>query len=135
MVAQWITYLRSQLRVPSLLATVFVALLPFAAVAQTTAAASDHVLREARIPLGTGPLAPKYSSFFSPTARWTGPLRWKYNHANAPAALAGDKAAVIAQIKKSFDKWSSQCGITYVYEGETTTPPNYTTNDPTYGPQ
>jgi hypothetical protein len=135
MVAQWITYLRSQLRVPSLLATVFVALLPFAAVAQTTAAASDHVLREARIPLGTGTLAPKYSYLFSPTARWTGPLRWKYNHANAPAALAGDKAAVIAQIKKSFDKWSSQCGITYVYEGETSTPPNYTTNDPTYGPQ
>ena len=47
-----------------------------------------------------------------------GPLRWKYNHSNAPA-FAADKAAVIAQIRQSFDKWSSQCGITYVYEGET----------------
>lgn len=135
MVAQWVNSLFSKFRAPSLLAAVIVALLPCAAGAQT-AAMSDHQLRQARIPLGGGTqLAPKYLYLFSPVARWTGPLRWKYNHADAPAALASDKAAVIAQIRKSFDKWSSQCGITYVYEGETTTPPNNVVDDPTYGAQ
>jgi hypothetical protein len=82
------------------------------------------------LPLGTGTqLAPKYLYLFSPTARWMGPLRWRYNHAGAPAALATDKAAIVAQITKSFEKWSSQCGITYVYEGETTVAPNSTAPD------
>ena len=136
MVAEWIKHTRQQFRAPSLLAMAFAALLPFAAAAQQTAPVSDLVLREARIPLGTAAKpAPKYSYLFSPAARWMGPMRWKYNHSNAPAPLAGDKAAVIAQIQKSFDKWSSQCGITYVYEGETSTPPNTMVNDPTHGSQ
>src|SRR3954468_15410640 len=129
MVAQWIYQFCSKFRVPSLIVAVIVALHPFAAAAQSTAVPSDHVLREARIPLGAGgKIAPKYLYLFSPAARWVGPLRWKYNHANAPAALASDKAAIIAQIQRSFDKWSSQCGITYVYDGETTTPPNNVVN-------
>lgn len=96
----------------------------------------DHALLEAHLPLSSGgAIAPKYTYLFSPTAHWRGAVHWKYNHANAPAALAGDKAAVIAQLAKSFDKWSSQCGIAYQYDGETTTAPNTTFNDPNYGPQ
>ncbi len=86
---------------------------------------SDHVLSQAQIPLGNGsPLAPKYLYLFSSSARWKGVLHWKYNHANAPQPLAADKAGVIAQLQRSFDKWTSQCGLTYLYDGETTTPPN-----------
>jgi hypothetical protein len=134
--AQWNTNTSSKSLARSLLVAAFVVLLPCVAAAHGTAETSDHVLREARVPLGTGTQpAPKYLYLFSPTARWVGPLRWKYNHANAPQALAADKAGVIAQIQRSFDKWSSQCGITYVYEGETTTPPNNLVNDPTYGSQ
>jgi hypothetical protein len=97
---------------------------------------ADHALLEARIPLSAGgAITPKYLYLFSPSAHWRGAMRWKYNHANAPAALAADKAGVIAQLQKSFDKWSSQCGITYQYDGETTTPPNNTYDDPDYGPQ
>lgn len=59
-------------------------------------------------------------------------MRWKYNHAHAPASL-GDKQAVIDQVRKSFDKWSSQCGVTYIYEGETTTPPGTTVRNPSTG--
>jgi hypothetical protein len=128
--AQWISSICSKLRVSSLLATAFVVLLPCAAGAQSTAAPSDHALHEASIPLGAGGrIEPKYSYLFSPAAHWVGPLRWKYNHANAPAALASAKAAIIAQIQKSFDKWSSQCGITYAYDGETTAAPDNTQAD------
>ena len=85
----------------------------------------DHGMSAVSIPLASGPaLAPKYQYLFSPNAHWRGPLRWKYNHANAPAALASNKAEVVAQLQKAFDKWTSQCAISYAYEGETTTAPN-----------
>ena len=128
MSAQWTTGLQSKLRTLSIVAAI--GMLPVVCAAQSAAVASDHRLQQARVPLGTGTqLAPKYSYLFSPTARWMGPLRWRYNHAGAPAALATDKSAIVAQITKSFEKWSSQCGITYVYEGETTVAPNSTAPD------
>jgi hypothetical protein len=124
MVAQWINNSISKFPARILFAAAVLALPPFAAAADAIAAMSDHALREARVPLGTGTQpAPKYSYLFSPTARWVGPLRWKYNHANAPQTFA-DKASVIALIRSTFEKWSSQCGITFVYEGETATAPN-----------
>jgi len=86
---------------------------------------TDHSLRQAQLPVGMSTqIAPKFVIEFSPSARWTAPVRWKYNHANAPPSLAGDKAAIIAQLKASFDKWTSPCAIQYVYDGETTTAPN-----------
>jgi hypothetical protein len=128
MSAQWITRLLTKLWTLPLVAAT--AMLPAVCAAQSGAATSDHRLQQARIPLGAGAqLAPKYLYLFSPSARWTGPLRWRYNHAGAPASLAIDKAAIVAQITKSFEKWSSQCGITYVYEGETTVAPNSTAPD------
>ena len=63
--------------------------------------------------------APKYSYLFSPDGTLDGSFALEVQPCQCAAALAADKAAVIAQISKSFDKWSSQCGITYVYEGET----------------
>lgn len=132
MVAQWIARLESKTLSASLAAAAVALALPTVTLAQST---SDHNLREARIPLGASATpTPKYQYLFSPSARWTGPLRWKYNPANAPAALS-DKAAVVSQIQKSFDKWSSLCGITYVYEGETTVAPDTTVDVPGYGPQ
>ena len=77
------------------------------------------------LPVGVNTQAvSKFQLEFAPTARWVSPMRWKYNHANAPAELAGSKAAIIAQLQATFDKWTSQCGATYQYEGETTTAPN-----------
>jgi hypothetical protein len=128
MTAQWITGSPSKLRMLPILAAF--AMLPGVCAAQSGAAVSDHRLQQAQVPLGAGTqLPPKYLYLFSPTARWMGPLRWRYNHAGAPAGFATDKAAVVAQIAKSFEKWSSQCGITYVYEGETTVAPNSTAPD------
>ena len=56
---------------------------------------SDHQLRQARIPLGTGAqLAPKYSvRVLAGRPAGVAPLRWKYNHANAPPRSPSDKAA------------------------------------------
>jgi len=143
MVGQWKRGSRcssaSQSRVAAVVACCAIAawgacLAPDAA-GQPAAPKSDHVLQEARIPLGNGTqIAPKYLYLFSSRAKWMGPLRWKYNHANAPASL-GDKAAVVAQIQRSFDKWSSQCGIGYIYEGETSVPPGTTLQDAANGAQ
>jgi len=127
MSTQWTNDPLSKLCGTAILAVAFA--LSSASAAQGAAAVSDHRLQLATIPLGTGTqLPPKYLYLFSPSARWSGPLRWKYNPANAPAALA-DKAAVIAKIAGAFDKWSSQCGITYVYDGETTVAPNSSSPD------
>ena len=105
------------------------ALLPVAAAAQTAQAPSDHRLQQAFVPLGNGAqVPPKYLYLFSPSARWKGALRWRYNPAGAPA-FASDASAVVALLTKAFDKWSSQCGITYVYDGITEVAPNATQPD------
>ncbi|MFO1324161.1 MAG: choice-of-anchor D domain-containing protein [Burkholderiales bacterium] len=96
----------------------------------------DHALREAALPTRTGPaIAPKFRMLFAPGARWSGAVRWKYNHANAPLPFTNDREGVIAQLARSFDKWSSRCGITYVYDGETTTAPGAGPVDPVMGRQ
>ncbi|MEO8753255.1 MAG: choice-of-anchor D domain-containing protein [Casimicrobiaceae bacterium] len=100
------------------------------------AAASDHSLQQAQLPMGMSVQAtPKFQMEFSPAAKWDAPVRWKYNHANAPQALAADKAAVIAQLQASFDKWTSQCAVKHQYDGETNTAPNTLINDPAHGGQ
>lgn len=140
MTLQWTPALRCKavaglLAASSIALASFVAPTPAAAHGAPTTPTTDHVLRQAVIPLGNGTqIAPKYLYLFSSRAKWTGPLRWKYNHANAPASL-GDKAAIVAQIRKSLDKWSSQCGITYIYEGETSIAPETTVEDPQHGAQ
>lgn len=66
---------------------------------------------------------PKYRFGFGSPARWPGPLRWRYNGAGAPTPFA-DPDVAVAHLRRAFDGWSAFCGITHVYEGETTTPPN-----------
>lgn len=98
--------------------------------------AADHSLRQAKLPVGmSAQTASKFQLEFAPSARWMTPMRWKYNHANAPAELAGAKAAIIAQLQATFNKWTSQCGATYQYEGETTTAPNTLVADGANGNQ
>ncbi len=106
-----------------------------AAAAQGGAPPVDHRWQQAgAAPTAGGKATPRYAYLFAPSARWTGPMRWKYNPAGAPA-FAADTNAVIALLQKSFDKWSSQCGIGYVYDGETGTPPGALVAGATYGPQ
>jgi hypothetical protein len=108
---------------------------PVAAQDSPAVAAMDHARVELRaaVPDATAP-PPKFQYLFAPNARWKGPVRWKYNHANAPGPLAADKAAIIAQIAKAFEKWSSLCGVTYAYDGETTVSPAKVAGDTEAGP-
>lgn len=95
-----------------------------AADAATLPSPSDYVLREARIALGAGKrVDPKYLYLFDQGVKWVGPMRWKYNPANAPA-FASDTPAVVSLIRNALEKWSSQCGVTYIYDGETDVAPN-----------
>jgi len=66
----------------------------------------------------------KFLYLFGSPAKWQGPLRWKYNHTNAPPGFAANKAGAIAQIHASFGKWTAVCGITFAYAGETSAAPN-----------
>ena len=77
------------------------------------------------------PLNDKFLFVVTPSARWNGMMHWKYNHANAPAALATAKPAVISQLQASLNKWTSQCAVTYQYDGETTAAPNAVAANPT----
>ena len=76
------------------------------------------------------PLNDKFLFLFAPSARWNGAMHWKYNHANAPSAL-GDKSAVVTQLQASLNRWTSQCAVTYQYDGETTLSPNGVGTSPT----
>ncbi|MFO1310938.1 MAG: choice-of-anchor D domain-containing protein [Burkholderiales bacterium] len=103
--------------------------LPAIAAGAAASMPSDHRLQQAYVPLGAGSqVPPKYLYLFSPSARWKGALHWRYNPANAPA-FASDRTAVVARIASAFDKWSSQCGISYVYDGETDVAPDSTQPD------
>lgn len=91
--------------------------------AQASSSATDYTISQVGVPRGA---EPKYVTLFDPSARWPATYHWKYNHANAPAQLAGDKAAIIATLQGAFDKWTSQCNVRYQYDGETSTPPHAT---------
>lgn len=66
---------------------------------------------------------PKYNFMFGDPARWPGPLRWRYNPANAPSAFS-DPDATASHIARTLDTWARSCGVTHAYEGITATPPN-----------
>lgn len=78
---------------------------------------------------------PKFQFMFGEPSRWPGPVRWRYNHSKAPAPFDGDPAGTLAQVRAALESWTQVCGITFVYEGETTIPPNTRTSDPRFGPQ
>ena len=68
--------------------------------------------------------APKYQFMYGLQGRWPGPVRWRYNHANAPSPFDADPAGTLAKVRAAFDSWTQVCGVTYVYEGETSIAPN-----------
>ena len=78
---------------------------------------------------------PKYRFMFGEPARWSGPVRWKYNHSGAPSPFDGDPAGTLEKVRAALDSWTQSCGIQYVYEGETAVPPNHRFWDPRFGEQ
>src|SRR5947209_7588717 len=101
----------SQATLALLAASAAILTCPSAADADDARGVLDHAIAEAHFSADAGKeIAPKFRNLFAPTARWADALHWKYNHANAPAALSGNKAAVISQVRSSLDKWTAQCG-------------------------
>jgi len=80
-------------------------------------------------------LVPKFRVLYPPATRWREPLRWWYNHANAPTPWDGDPAGTVHEIRKALEAWTAVCDVAFVYQGETTTPPNNRVRDPRYGEQ
>ena len=78
---------------------------------------------------------PKYQFMFDISARWPGPIRWRYNHSKAPPPFDGDPQGTLAQVTAALDSWTQVCGVTYVYDGETTIAPNTRTQHPLLGEQ
>lgn len=91
---------------------------------------TDHILQLAPKSLSSGARTRlKFEYMFDVSATWPGStMRWRYNHANAPAAYASNKAAAIQQISQASAKWTAACGVRFVYDGETTQPPNFMAN-------
>ena len=65
----------------------------------------------------------QYELMYTSPATWPGAMHWRYNHANAPAQWSGNKAAAIQLIAEASAKWTAACGVSFVYDGETTTAP------------
>ena len=78
---------------------------------------------------------PKYQFMFGQPARWPGPVRWRYNHSKAPPPFDADPGGTLTQVRAALESWTQVCGITYVYEGETSIAPNARTNHPQFGEQ
>ena len=78
---------------------------------------------------------PKFQFLFGAAARWSGPVPWKYNHANAPAPWDADPAGTLAAVTATFNRWTQVCGIRFAYQGETATAPNTRIQHPQYGEQ
>jgi hypothetical protein len=117
----------------ALLASLLVAAAPSVA-AEVGDPPDYQILRAASAPPATtGRALPKYRFLFGEPVKWQQPLHWRYNHSGAPAALGGDKAAVLREMQATLDQWTGVCGVRHVYDGETTTPPNRRVDDPALG--
>ena len=84
---------------------------------------------------GVAKPVPKYQFLYGPQGFWSGPLRWRYNHSKAPAPFDSDPAGTLSQVRAALESWTQVCGITFVYEGETTVAPNARVIHPLYGEQ
>lgn len=96
--------------------------------------ATDYALQGLPGAATAGSVARPVSRFewmFDAPARWPGPLRWRYNPANAPAPYNTNKDAAIQQLIAAADKWNAACGIQIVYDGETSSAPRtFISGDP-----
>ena len=75
-----------------------------------------------------GRVSPQHAFLDGEPAYWAAPLRWRYNHAGAPAQLAANKSATIQQLIAASAKWKAACGVDIVYDGETTATPGAMVN-------
>ncbi|HVE48203.1 MAG TPA: matrixin family metalloprotease [Casimicrobiaceae bacterium] len=78
---------------------------------------------------------PKYRFLFGLPVGWKGPIFWKYNPANALEPWASDPVGTIAKIRDALESWQPHCGVSHVYEGETSIAPNTRVLDPIDGLQ
>ena len=78
--------------------------------------------------------APKFLYLFGLPTHWPGAIHWHYNATNAPPAFT-DPAFTVGRLQAAFDQWTNACGVRYVYDGPTTTPPDLRINDPKKGEQ
>lgn len=76
---------------------------------------------------------PKYQFLYGDPSSWRLPIRWYYNHSRAPAPFDANPAGTLDQIRSALDSWTQVCGVTYVYEGETTIAPNTRAPHPYFG--
>lgn len=109
----------------NVVAGLLLAACPLAAVAEPEDVAADYVVLspgDAGVPLSR--TTAKFRYLFGERARWSGPLRWRYNHANAPGPFASDPVWTAGLVRSAFEQWTSTCGIQQVYEGETDLRPN-----------
>ena len=93
------------------------------------AAPSDY--SQQRIPrpaLEPGRVSPQHAYLYGEPAYWSAPLRWRYNHAGAPAQFSANKSATIQQLLDAAAKWTAACGVDIVYDGETTAVPGALVN-------
>ncbi|TAG48820.1 MAG: choice-of-anchor D domain-containing protein [Betaproteobacteria bacterium] len=59
------------------------------------------------------------------TTGWpTGTLRWLYNDSGRPSSLLPTANDAVHRIRLNMAKWQNVCGIRFVYDGVTSTPPS-----------
>ncbi len=93
------------------------------------AAPTDYVRQQIPRPaLDPGRVTPQHAYFFGEPAYWPAPLRWRYNHAGAPAQFSGNKAATIQHLMDAAALWKAACGVDIIYDGETVVAPGAMVN-------
>jgi len=75
-----------------------------------------------------GRVSIQHAYLYGEPAYWSAPLRWRYNHAGAPAQFSANKSATIQQLLDAAAKWKAVCGVDIVYDGETTAVPGALVN-------
>jgi hypothetical protein len=111
----------------------FVLVAAFAAEAST--APDFEFLRVPKSAADAARPASKYRFMYGVPARWSGPIRWRYNHANAPSPFDSDAAGTLSKVSAALESWTQVCGVSFVYEGETTIAPNTRVTHPQFGEQ
>ena len=95
-------------------------LLCVATCARAAEPAADFSLQA--VPGATRAASDKFKFIFGPAIRWSGTVHWGYNHAGAPAQF--DAPTVVSTVQAAMGQWSAVCGVSFVYDGPSATPPS-----------
>jgi len=106
-----------------MLAALCAAWVAASAAAETVPAptSSDFLLREVAPRAG---VPSKFRFTFGPALAWSGPILWSYNPASATPALGSNPATVVAALQGAMAKWTAVCGVSFQYQGLTSSPAN-----------